>query len=139
MSLQRSSTSSRPTREPDQTVRDAEAGRGVASGIEACVMVAGCSASDSTPPRLSASVKSLSELRKFRAAAMPPVELEADHAAAARHLASGRARARGGSAARGSGRRALQAPARAAARASSAVSAWRRMRSGSVLSPRSTR
>src|SRR5258706_4634260 len=68
----RSSTSSIPTdrrTKPSLMPRPAR----TSSGSEACVMIAGCSIRLSTPPRLSASVKSLQRSRKRFDAPSPPL------------------------------------------------------------------
>jgi predicted acylesterase/phospholipase RssA len=71
-SATRSSTFSMPTdsrTSPSSMPRLAR----TSAGSEACVMIAGCSIRLSTPPRLSASVKSLQRSRKRREAGRPPL------------------------------------------------------------------
>ena len=71
MSAHRSATSSRPT---ERRTRPSEMPRTrrEASGTDAWVMIAGCSASDSTPPRLSAQAKMARRFRKPDESSRPP-------------------------------------------------------------------
>ena len=103
-------------------------------------MIAGCSISDSTPPRLSAHANSATRSSMRTRRALAAAHDEGDHAAGQRHLARARARAAGCERKPGVehalDRGVALEPARERARRSRAL---RRMRSGSVLSPRSTR
>ena len=73
------------------------------AGTEACVIVAGCEMSVSTPPRLSASAISRTPFSTARAR-FERAQVEGEHAAEALHLARVRARAADGPAAPGSRR-----------------------------------
>src|ERR1700693_3224640 len=68
----RSATSSIPT-EIRTSPSATPCARRVSAGIEACVMAAGSSINDSTPPRLSASVNSLVRSTTRRAGSSPPL------------------------------------------------------------------
>ena len=59
------------------------------AGTEACVIIAGCSTRDSTPPRDSAREKSFRDSKKMRDSARPPFEDYRDHAAEIAHLPAG--------------------------------------------------
>ena len=118
----RSSTSSRPTlrrMRPSPMPR----ARRASAGTLACVMIAGCSASDSTPPRLSAHAKTRSDSRNAFARRQAAGELEADHAAGALHLTRGDRVSRGWLEARVEDALDLRVPRRGARRASAR---WRR-------------
>ena len=63
----------------------------ISGGMEAWVMIAGCSIRLSTPPRLSASEKSSHRSRNRRAGSSPPLHDSRHDAPETIHLASGNA------------------------------------------------
>ena len=107
------------------------------TGTDACVIVAGCEISDSTPPRLSASASSRTPFEQA-ARRLERAELERQHPAEAAHLAGRQRVLRVRGQARDS-RRGGPWGASARKRASaSPFSLCRAIRIGSVLVPRST-
>ena len=133
----RSRTRSSPTRSRPRAARGCAGDANGAVAVEACVMRPGCSIRLSTPPRLSASVQIFVRATSATASSSDSSE-ERDHAAEVAHLARGdlvpgvRRQARGRAPSRRAGApagmRRLRARSRSAAR----------MRTASVLSPRST-
>ena len=72
-------------RQTHQVVADAEL-LAHARGRLACVMIAGCSINDSTPPRLSASANTRTDCRNRRVAVEAAGNVARQHAAVAGHL-----------------------------------------------------